>query len=106
MKHIKQERYYLHMLASGDARQVKSLLRLASQDQINIISEIASNILSGVIKLSGKDKTDLQPYAKVIRAVGRKENKLSTRRSSIYKHWQAVVVLLKIALKTLNKIWL
>ena len=106
MKHLKQHRHYLHIISSGEGGQIKALLKTANQKQVDIISEIASNILQKVIELSSKDKMELEPYAKFIRTIGRKGNRLSTRKKAIVKNWQCVAILIKIALKTLLKLWL
>jgi len=69
MNNIKENILFLQAVASLSKKQVKELLRHANRSQINVIGEVAKNVLGGNLRLTEPYKTPLKKHRKVIRAI-------------------------------------
>ena len=103
MIHLKKHLPYLQTLAIAAPAQRKAIIATSSNEQIDILSELAANTLAGVIKLTTKEKQQLLPHAKVIRTAGRESNKLSTRKIIAVRHSEIIGLLVGMVIKKLLK---
>ena len=72
------------ILSVGTSRsQIKALIPKLSRNQLNFISEIAFNILKGVIPLTENDKETLRHFVRQIRAIGQKKKRCHHIRKAL-----------------------
>ena len=86
---------YLQLLHNTHRSQQKALLNTITLEQLKAISEIALNILHGVIPLKALQKKALTPYRKFIRMIGQKKGSLIKKKTILLKNIKALGVLLK-----------
>jgi hypothetical protein len=86
---IREAKHFINLLVSGSNLQRKSLLKIATRQQIRAVKEIFVNILHGNIVLSESQKSTLQKYKNILRDLTQKH--LSKRKMLRY-----VTVIVKI----------
>jgi len=105
MERITRHIPYIELLAKPTSkRQAIALIKTASEEQINIISELALNLLHGRVDLTRHYKTLLKKDAPIIRRLADKTNTLTTRRSLALKNLKTVSKLLEISAQWLKNI--
>lgn len=92
---IKKNIIYLQLLLNTHRSQQKALLNSISVDQFSSISEIALNILEGVVPISSTQKKALSRHKKFIRLIGQEKGSYSRKKSLLLKNVTALTVLLK-----------
>jgi len=91
MEKISRNLCFLELLAKpGSKQQAAALLKWASDDQINTISECSLNVLHGGINLTKHYKVMLRKDASVIRQLADKESGSRKRRSVAIKNLETV----------------
>lgn len=96
---------YLTFLLSADIKVQKGILESAEDNFIQLLGEIALNILSETIELSNYFKTKLQKIAWFIRLIGSEKVKPKARRKLCIKYINFLILMLK-AVKPQLKHWL
>ena len=76
------------------SNQFKSLLATLTPEQVNVISEIAANVLYGVIPISGAHKNKLKPFKSILVGISEPKNSVSKRQDILIKRPTAVIRLL------------
>ena len=95
---------FIDLLSRAPHCQVNALLRTASDDQVRCISQIAANVLYGVIPIHHVYKSKLGEYKHVLRDLSDKKKAVVSKKKLIIRYSTAIVYLLKAAkavLKTL-----
>jgi len=69
MNNIKENILFLQAVASLSKKQVKEILRHANKNQINVITEVAKNVLAKNLRLTEPYKVPLKKHRKVIRDI-------------------------------------
>ena len=97
-KAYRQELPLLRFILSSGAStaQIKALLPTLSRNQLNVIAEIAFNVLQGVIPLSQTGKESLRHFVKQIRSIGQKKKKCAHIRESLTAG--GMIALLKVSM--------
>lgn len=103
MNRLKSHRVFLEVLTEADEALFKAIIKSASDERIDVISEICKNVLAGVLTLTPANKTTLAGHANIIRGVASKRFKTRTRRQLITKYHAVIVALLKAAVKKIFK---
>ena len=90
------------LISNAPLSQKYALLRNVTEQQANILSEIAVNVLYGVLPISRYYKRKLQPFKKIWHMLVHSSN--SVRKKLIGKHSEGVLLLIKAVRKTLKKL--
>ena len=100
---VKRALPHLKLLAEAKPELKKAIIKHASADVVKAISEIALNMLKGVIKLTPKQKQRLSRYKKEFRSLGKKGISVNRKRKLLVQRGGAagLVILLPIALSLL-----
>ena len=100
MDHIWKHMDFLELIANpASNRQVKALISTSTEEQLNIISELALNLLQYRIKLSKYYKNLLVKDADFIRMLANRGVGSQKRRNLVLNNIKATSVLLKVCLK-------
>lgn len=91
------------MLTDVDQPLFKAIIKAASDERIDFISEICKNILAGVVKLKPAHKSELTTHADIIRSVASNKFKVRTRRQLMIKYSDVIATLLKSSFKRIFK---
>ena len=99
MKHI----HFLELLAKPVSKeQAKALISTSTQEQLNILSELALNVLQETIPLSKYYKSLLISDANVIRKLGDRRVQTKKRRGLAELHIKTISTLLTACLKSIG----
>ena len=90
MNRIESHVYFLRYLSVATSYQRRYLLQTATAEQLNILYEIAFNILQGNICLTDEDYTILYKHRNVFRKLSLKEIDHFTKKQLLGKHSCAV----------------
>ena len=93
MNRIDMHVYFLRYLSVTNSYQRRHLLQTATTEQLNVLYEIAFNVLQGNISLTDEDYSILYKHRNVLRKLTLKEIDRYTKRQLLGKNVQ---VLLKI----------
>ena len=93
---------FIDLLSTAPHCQVNALLRTASDDQVRCISQIAANVLYGVIPIHHVYKSKLGEYKHVLRDLSDKKKPIASKKQLIVRNSTAIVYLLKSAKTVLN----
>ena len=104
MKLVKENITFLKAVASLKKNQVKTLLSHVNRNQVLVVTEIARNILTGVVTLPRKYKSSLKAYKRVIRELSSNDTTFRTKRYLIYSKADVVSLLVKSVLSKLVKV--
>ena len=102
MKIVKDNKSFLQAVADLNVKQSKALLLKADKTQLRCISEIAHNIIAGVIQLSTKDKTLLNKFKWAIRKIAGDRKTLKFRHTVILAKMKAVKAIIRVVLQKLD----
>lgn len=103
MERVSKHIHYLELLAKpASQEQASALVATASEDQLNCVSELALNLLSGRIDLTRHYKSLLAKEADVIRRLGDRELGPRKRKSVAQDNVETVVKILAICLKRIG----
>lgn len=83
----------------------KLLIKSLTNEQYDVISEIALNIYTGTYPLTKKYINQLIPYQSFIRSLGSREVSAKQKRWILLKHRPIVSLLLKPIVHRMNKEW-
>ena len=83
---LKKHIAYLQLLLITHRSQQKALLNTINLEQLKAISEIALNILHGVIPLTASQKKVLSRYRNIIRLIGQKTGSQKRKKSLAKKY--------------------
>lgn len=107
-RNIGMDRIWKHMDFLGlianpaSKRQVRALLSTSTEEQLNVISELALNVLQYRIKLSKYYKTLLAKDADFIRTLANRSVGSQKRRNLVLNNIKTTSVLLKVCLKRIT----
>ena len=105
LKHID----FIKLLASyrEKSKQFKSLIKCASTEELNAISEVVLNILRGVLPFETSKKQKFAKHAKYLRFIGNPQKNSATKRKKalISKGRGIVAPLLSVAIPLLMDIF-
>ena len=73
MNRIVKHVYFLRCLGVTSSYQRRHLLRTATSEQLNVLYEIALNVLEGNISLNSQDFARLYKHRNVLRKLGLKQ---------------------------------
>ena len=93
---------FIDLLSMAPHCQVNALLRTVSDDQVRCISQIAANVLYGVIPIHHVYKSKLGEYKHVLRDLSDKKKSIASKKKLIVRNSTAIVYLLKSAKTVLN----
>ena len=96
MKRVETNIHFLRNLSVTTSYQRKNLLQTATTERLNVLYEIAYNVLQGNISLTNQDYTRLYKHRNVIRRLSLKEIDKYTKRQLLGKHSCAVRDLLTV----------
>ena len=96
MNRIESHVYFLRYLSVATSYQRRHLLQTATAEQLNILYEIAFNILQGNISLTDEDYTILYKHRNVFRKLSLKEVDHFTKKQLLGKHSCAIRDLMQI----------
>ena len=76
-----RQRHFLKaVLAEANQHRRNQLLRMATADQINAVSELALNTLRGVVPRSRDTVRLLRPYQETLRQLARRRRSVKSRK--------------------------
>ena len=81
----RQAAFLKSVLREADDHKRKEQFRMANGDQINAVSELALNVMKGVVPVSNQAKIRLRPYATTLRQLSRRRAGIKTRRQLLMK---------------------
>lgn len=102
---IRKQRAFLNFMLSANSAQQKLLIKSLTNEQYDVISEIALNIYTGTYPLTKKYINQLIPYQSFIRSLGSREVSAKQKRWILLKHRPIVSLLLKPIVHRMNKEW-
>ena len=103
MEHIMKHIHFLELLARPfSEEQAKALISTSTEEQLNILSELALNVLQETIPLSRYYKNLLISDANVIRKLGDRRVQAKKRRSLAEHHLKTISTLLTVCLKNIR----
>ena len=104
-KRLRDNICLIHFLSSNiTTAQFKTILKSLTNDQVNVISEIAANVLFGNIPISSHHKKILKPFKSKIESLGNATTSLVKRKRLITKEpnlVKSILLAAKPLLKTL-----
>ena len=77
---VKRALPLLKVLADSNPKLKKAIIQYASPDLVTAISEIALNMLKGIIKLTHQQKQRLSRYKKEFRSLAKKNLSIKKKR--------------------------
>lgn len=95
MMTLKVHKPLLQYLQTAKPLVARAITRTIDDDQIQMIGMICANLLSGAIKVAPVSRSALSQHAEIIRKIGKKQIKVKTRRTLIYKHIDIVLQVIK-----------
>lgn len=98
-KHIALLRFLLYI----DTAQQKHVIKSLTDEQCDVISEIALNIYTGTYPLTKQYTRQLAPYKPFIRILGSRETSSKRKRQILSKHVQLLSLMLKPIVQHFNK---
>ena len=98
-KHIALLRFLLYI----DTAQQKHIIKSLTDEQCDVISEIALNIYTGTYPLTKQYIRQLAPYKPFIRMLGSRETSSKRKRQILSKHVQLLSLMLKPIVQHFNK---
>lgn len=96
MNRVVTHEYFLRYLSVATSYQRRHLLQAATTEQLNVLYEIAFNVLQGNISLTDKDYTRLYKHRVVLRKLSLRQIDIYTKRRLLGKHSLAVKELLDV----------
>ena len=96
MNRIVKHVYFLRYLSVTSSYQRRHLLQTATSEQLNVLYEIALNVLEGNISLNSQDFARLYKHRNVLRKLALKQVDRYTKRQLLGKHSCAIKDLLSI----------
>ena len=81
----RQAAFLKSVLREADDHKRKEKFRMANGDQINAVSELALNVMKGVVPVSNQAKIRLRPYANTLRQLSRRRAGIKARRQLLMK---------------------
>ena len=104
-KCLKNNLSLIHFLTDNTSDlQLKTLLKILTNDQVDTISELAANILYGNIPISNKFRNVLKKSKGKIEYIGNAKNSVVKRKSLITREYRLVKLLLQAAKPLLKTI--
>lgn len=104
MNLIKDNFIFLQAITALQKRQVASILKNATKDQLKTLGEIAKNILSGNLKLKDEFKVGLRRHRGIIRALADSTKRHNDRIGTAVKRVNVVIFLIKGVIGTLKTV--
>ena len=103
MEHIWRHMDFLELIANpASKQQAKALISTSTDEQLNVVSELALNLLQERIKLSKYYKTLLRKDAPFIRQLANRGVGSEKRRSEALNHIETTSILLRLCLKQIK----
>ena len=100
MERIWKHMDFLGLLATSPSiQQARALVSTSTNEQVNVISELALNLLQGRIRFSDYYRRELKKDATFIRQLADRRIQTEKRRSLVLDHLQTTSLLLKVCLK-------
>lgn len=96
--HIK----FLNFLQTSSKKQRRSVLLVASKNEVNVLSEIILNLLKGNLSLSQKEKIQLKKYRSSFHLISNHSTSLSIRRKYLLKLLNIIPILIRSVIKVLR----
>ena len=81
----RQAAFLKSVLREGNDRKRKEQFRMANGDQINAVSELALNVMKGVVPVSNQAKARLRPYANTLCQLSPQRAGIKARRQLLMK---------------------
>ena len=81
----RQAAFLKSVLREADDHKRKEQFRMANGDQINAVSELALNVMKGIVPVSNQAKARLRPYANTLRQLCRRRAGIKARRQLLMK---------------------
>lgn len=104
-KNVKQQLAFIKLLAgSAPTAQRKLLLETITKDQLLALSEIALNLLSGVLVLSPSNKKKLSKHKNFIRLLSDKKISRTSKKKAIQNKGALISLMLKAILPSLQNL--
>lgn len=82
---VRQQRHFLEFLLQSNPAQRKLILSSITRDQLNVLGEIAANVIHSVILLNPEEKKALKKYKSVLLVLGDKKNGQKNKRRLLKK---------------------
>ena len=99
-RRVRDHSALLRFLSGGKGvtlQQIKTILRMVTDEQAKAIGEIAVNLLYGTIPITAADKKKLKKFSSFYDYIGDSSIGLKKRKSSILRHPTAVTALIRAA---------
>ena len=81
----RQAAFLKSVLREADDHKRKEQFRMANGDQINAVSELALNVMKGVVPVSNQANIRLRPYANTLRQLSRRRAGIKARQQMLMK---------------------
>lgn len=94
-RRIRKQRAFLYFMLVANSNQQKLIVKSLTDEQLDVISEIALNVYTGTYPLTKKYINQLKPYRSYIRSLGSREVSSKQKRTILLKHLSLVPLLLK-----------
>lgn len=102
---VRQQRHFLEFLLQSNPAQRKLILRSITRDQLNVLGEIAANVIHSVILLNPEEKKALKKYKSVLLVLGDKKTAKKIKGGYLKRNQLGITTLLKIVKPFLKKWW-
>ena len=83
---LDRNEHFLRLLASSKPSVKKKLVQHATKDQVDTLSELALNVLSGVIPLEARRYKKLKRHAQKLRALAKKKGSVKRRKELLVRN--------------------
>lgn len=94
---LKKHWIYLQLLLeSNSPKQRKALLNTITLDQVKALSEIAHNLIRGIIPISTQALNQLRKHRTLIRLLGDRKKSYINKKQAIKKRPSGILSLLKV----------
>ena len=108
---LNRNAHFLRLLSSSKPSVKKKLVEHATKDQVDTLSELALNVLNGVIPLESRQFNKLKRHAHKLRTLARKRGSVKRRKQLLVRNQRCgflplLAALAPIALNLIIKLFL
>lgn len=104
MDRLKRNIGFIGAFKNASPTQAKALLKNITQDQSQVLGDIAANLLNRTLTLSSKGKQLLKEYKDFVFCIGNKETTHTRRLNCIKKHPQQALRLIEVTAQKLERL--
>lgn len=104
MDGVKRNMAFLKGFEGLSDKQKVAVIGIVTKEQADVISDIAANVVAGVLKISDNDKTTLKNHKSFIRLIAAEEATSLERQKTIRDNPRPVIKILKATVHRLARI--